>query len=141
MKKTEAYLRRMAAELLHSLSAKNSFVQIFLLPDSKMRAMAKKVGALPRVRNTKMGRELRADQHVNVLSFPEKTQFPSLDGVRSLGEVYLNYDWAEGKTEILVYLLIHGILHLLGYRHGKKRDTMKMEKLEKNLWRHVLLSG
>lgn len=141
MKKTEAYLRRMAAELLHSLKAKNSFVQIFILPDSKMKAMARKVGALPQVKDTKMGKKLRGETHVNVLSFPETTKFPSLDGNQSLGEVYLNYDWAEGKTEILVYLLIHGILHLLGYRHGKKRDTMKMEKLEKNLWRHVLLSG
>jgi hypothetical protein len=141
MKKIEACLRRMAAELLHSLGAKNSFVQIFLLPDSKMRAMARKVGALSQVRGTKMGEKLKGGGHVNVLSFPETTRFPSLDGARALGEVYLNYDWAEGKTEILVYLLIHGILHLLGYRHGKKRDTMKMEKLEKNLWRHVLLSG
>jgi len=141
MNRTEAYLRRMAAELLHSLGAKKSFAQVVLLKDARMRSMARKVGVLPRVKGTKMGRKLLGEHRANVLSFPETTPFPSLNGVRSLGEVYLNYDWAEGKTEILVYLLIHGILHLLGYRHGKKRDTIKMEKLEKNLWRHVLLSG
>jgi len=134
-------LRRMAAELLHSLGAKNSFAQIFLLADRDMRALSGKVGALPGVRKAKIGPKLRKGSGINVLSFPETSPFPGLNGARSLGEVYLNYDWAEGKEEILVYLLIHGILHLLGYRHGKKRDTIKMEKLEKNLWRHVLLSG
>lgn len=140
MNNVEAYLRRMAAELLHSLGAKHAFVQIFVLKDAKMRALARKVGALPRVSPTKIGKKLRSEREINVLSFPETTPFPSLDARKPIGEVYLNYDWAEGKPEVLGYLLIHGILHLLGYRHGKIRDTIKMEKLEKHLWRHVLLS-
>ncbi|TSC60138.1 MAG: hypothetical protein LiPW15_16 [Parcubacteria group bacterium LiPW_15] len=140
MKSAEAQLRRMAAELLHLLGEKKCFVQIFLLKDREMRKLGKKVGALPSLKRSKMGRELRKEEHLNVLSFPDEVQFPDFDGRRSLGEVYLNYDWAEKKTEVLSYLLIHGILHLLGYHHGSKRDTIKMEKLEKKLWRHVLLS-
>lgn len=140
MRPAEARLRRMAAELLHLLGERKCFAQVFLLSDAKMRALGKKVGALPTLKSTKMGKELRREEHLNVLSFPDEVQFPDLDGRRSLGEVYINYDWAEGKIEVLAYLLIHGILHLLGYEHEGKRDTIRMEKLEKKLWRHVLLS-
>lgn len=140
MHSAEAQLRRMAAELLHLLDEKKSFVQIFLLKDREMRKLGKKVGALPTLKKSKMGKELRKEEHLNVLSFPDEVQFPDFDGRRSLGEVYINYEWAEKKTEVLSYLLIHGILHLLGYHHDGKRDTIKMEKLEKKLWHHVLLS-
>jgi len=141
MKNAESYLRRMASELLHALGAKGSFAQVFVLKNAEMLSLARRTGSLPRIKNTKIGKKLQKERQVSVLSFPETVQFPDLKGLRPLGEVYLNYDWAEGKTEVLVYLLIHGILHLLGYHHGKKRDTIKMEKLEKHLWRHALLSG
>jgi hypothetical protein len=130
----------MAAELLHLLGKKKCFAQVFLLRDREMRDLGKKTGALPRLKRTKMGGELRQEKHLNVLSFPNLVRFPDLDGRRSLGEIYLNYDWAEQKGEVLAYLLIHGILHLLDYHHYTKRDTIKMEKLEKRLWRRVLLS-
>ena len=140
MKSEEARLRRITAELLHLLGAKNAFAQVFLLSDRAMRDLGKRVGILPRLKRTKMGKELRAEEHLNVLSFPDEIKFPDLNGRKSLGEVYINYDWAEKKNEVLTYLLIHGVLHLLGYEHQKKRDTIKMEKLEKRLWRHVLSS-
>lgn len=130
----------MAGELLHLLGERKCFVQVFLLSDPKMRELGRRVGSLPKLKGSKMGEELRAEKHLNVLSFPDEVQFPDFDGRRSLGEIYLNEDWAEKKIEVLSYLLIHGILHLLGYHHGKKRDTMIMENLEKKLWRHVLLS-
>lgn len=141
MKNVEAYLRRMASELLHALGAKHAFVQVFVLKDANMLSLARKAGVLPNIKKTKVGKKLREEKQVNVLSFPETVPFPDVHGLRPLGEVYLNYDWAEGKREILAYLLIHGILHLSGYRHNKIRDTIKMEKLEKHLWRHVLSSG
>ncbi len=136
-----ARLKRIAVELLHLSGKRKCFVQVFLLSDKEMRVICKKVGALPAIKKTKMGRELSQETHLNVLSFPEKTKFPALRGQMSLGEVYINYDWAEKKIEILVYLLVHGILHLLGYNHKRKRDTIRMEKLEKKLWHHVLSSG
>ncbi len=131
----------MASELLHALGAKRSFAQVFVLKNAEMLSLARRTGALPGVGKTKIGKKLRKERQTNVLSFPETVRFPDVHGLRPLGEVYLNYDWAEGKTEVLSYLLIHGILHLLGYRHGKKRDPIKMEKREKHLWRHVLSSG
>ncbi|MGB9763081.1 MAG: rRNA maturation RNase YbeY [Minisyncoccia bacterium] len=43
-------------------------------------------------------------------------------------------------TEKIVYqkLLIHGILHLLGYTHQKEKERQKMEKLEKKIFALLL---
>ena len=68
---------------------------------------------------------------VDVLSFPDDPEFPDpeMKGLR-LGEVHLNRVIAKRSPERATFLLVHGILHLLGYSHGGKRDTIEMEKLE-----------
>ncbi|HUZ92852.1 MAG TPA: rRNA maturation RNase YbeY [Candidatus Paceibacterota bacterium] len=67
----------------------------------------------------------------DVLSFPEPAGFPHPEkGPSLLGEIYLNRELAP---ERLRYLLIHGILHLLGYTHEKRGDILRMEKKEKEL--------
>lgn len=139
-KATELRLKRISGELLHFLGIKNSEVQIFLLPNKEMLKVARRAGSLEHIHKTKIGKKISTEARVNVLSFPGDKNFPTEDGRRSIGEVFINYDWSEGKVEVLTYLLIHGILHLAGYQHEKKRDIIEMEKLEKKLWRHVLLS-
>ena len=42
--------------------------------------------------------------------------------------------------EKLAKLTIHGLFHLLGYDHEKRKEKEKMERLEKNLWQKVILS-
>lgn len=133
-------LNRISTELLHFLGIKNSEVQIFLLPNKEMLKVARRAGSLEHIHKTKMGQKISTESSVNILSFPGNKDFPSENGRKSLGEIFINYDWAEGKVEVLTYLLIHGILHLAGYQHEKKRDIIEMENLEKKLWRHVLLS-
>lgn len=44
------------------------------------------------------------------------------------GEVFLN---AEEKK--LLHLFMHACLHLLGYDHGTKKETERMEKKEKEV--------
>lgn len=81
----------------------------------------------------KKGRSRRA----SVLAFPESTDFPRPESKKIfLGEIYLNKGLASdlGRLE---FLLIHGLLHLLGYSHDKNRDTLKMEFLEKKLIREI----
>ena len=81
----------------------------------------------------------------NVYSYPAKKGFP-YPGIKQkpLGEIYLNPSFI-GKEKItfgtedlalptkLNYMLIHGFLHLLGYDHIKKNDTITMERLEHKL--------
>jgi len=70
----------------------------------------------------------------NVLSFPAPKGFPRPDiKGRWLGEIYLNPSYIKENGENLVFMLIHGFLHLLGYMHDKKSDRIKMQNKEKEL--------
>lgn len=80
-------------------------------------------------------------REVDVLAFPEPAGFPESDAHRKfLGDVYLNRGIAlHPEDGTVVRLLVHGVLHLLGYRHAGKRDTIAMEMIEKKLWRQLFL--
>ena len=72
----------------------------------------------------------------NVLSYPAPPDFPRPDlEQKILGEIYLNPDYIKAKKEDLDFMALHGFLHLLGYDHKKKSDTIKMETKEKKLLR------
>src|SRR3989344_3941969 len=87
----------------------------------------------------------RAFMNKNVLAFPAPRFFNRPDiKQKNLGEIYLNPDYIRNeKLEIrnkelnfdkkLRYLLIHGFLHLLGYGHKKKGDTIIMQRKEAKL--------
>ncbi len=105
----------------------NAEVHIFLIKDEEMR----------RINRTFRGK----DKPTNVLSFEEPKNFPCLrrqahpehraeKGSVKLGEIYLAPDYIERKGENIGHLVIHGILHLLGYTHKGLRDRMEMEKKE-----------
>ena len=49
----------------------------------------------------------------------------------------LRQDLADKERKELEILLIHGLLHLLGYDHEKNKDALKMRKLEKKLLNKV----
>jgi probable rRNA maturation factor len=61
------------------------------------------------------------------------------DGVTRLGEVIISYPQAVGQAREqghsaereLALLVIHGILHLLGYDHEKPEEESKMREREK----------
>jgi len=76
----------------------------------------------------------RVDAPTDVLSFPGGEDLPT--GGRWLGEVVISLDTARrqavelghGELEELEELLLHGILHLLGYDH--EQDGGEMNELE-----------
>ena len=70
----------------------------------------------------------------NVLAFPAPKGFPRPDiKLKPLGEIYLNPQYIKENGEDLTVMLIHGLLHLLGYDHKKNNDRMRMEKRERQL--------
>lgn len=81
---------------------------------------------------------LHKDQEVvDVLAFPESPDFPHPDDPARIGEVFLNWDAFRDDFDHLRFLLVHGVLHLLGYTHDGDRDTIVMETLERTLCRRI----
>ncbi|MGC3982158.1 MAG: rRNA maturation RNase YbeY [Steroidobacteraceae bacterium] len=87
----------------------------------------------------KLNREWRDEDHAtNVLSFPVG-EMPDLDGqTPTLGDlaVCLPIVKREAKAQGIsldahwAHLMIHGVLHLLGYDHEVERDALVMEACE-----------
>ncbi|HUT97133.1 MAG TPA: rRNA maturation RNase YbeY [Dehalococcoidales bacterium] len=88
------------------------------------------------------------DEPTDVLSFSAREQaadsppfIPPPDGVLHLGEVIISYPQALKQAEErghplkkeLAILLIHGLLHLLGYDHEEEAQEHKMQAREKEL--------
>lgn len=78
------------------------------------------------------------DRTTDVLSFAQEEEGP---GYTLLGDVVISIDTAErhsesyGSTlhEEIKKLVVHGILHLLGHDHKKKKETRIMREKEAEL--------
>jgi probable rRNA maturation factor len=85
----------------------------------------------------------------NVISFPMLEGDFSDISPNLLGDIVISADTAEKESKIakisfekrLFQLLIHGLLHLLGYDHEKNEvDAIIMEKKEKELEEIICIS-
>ena len=73
----------------------------------------------------------------NVLSFPEGT-LEEIDGEFHLGDIFLGYETIKSEAikhnipfrNHLSHLIVHGILHLLGYDHEEEHQSQIMEQKE-----------
>ena len=76
------------------------------------------------------------DKPTNVLSFPSGASGP--DGRTFLGDVVLAFEtlareaagFERPLTDHLSHLVVHGVLHLMGYDHEKPAEARRMEGLE-----------
>ena len=90
----------------------------------------------------------RKDYPTDVLSFPVDGKLPAPN--RLLGDVIISVEKAReqarerGRTrdEEMVTLLIHGIVHLLGYDHERSaKDARVMKRLENKIYRALCEQG
>ena len=119
---SEEYLEALASRVLRFLGVKNSAVGVCFLNKSEMSRLGRKF--------------LRKDKKCvpDVLSFAEPEWLPHPESPkRFLGEIYLNGNLRRRSSKRVPELLVHGLLHILGYTHDKKHDTLKMERLERKL--------
>jgi probable rRNA maturation factor len=113
----EPKLSALAEKILKALKVKDATLDIFLL-DNKSMTLLK-------------ARFIKKKTEPNVLAFTEPHYFPHPETKkRYLGEIYLNKDILKKSPDRATALLLHGILHLLGYDHKKKKDIPRMESLE-----------
>jgi apolipoprotein N-acyltransferase len=93
----------------------NREISIILTNDSEIRALNKKYRGI--------------NKPTNVLSF-------ETGDTELLGDIYISFDTTmreSGKDEFVVHtyhLVIHAVLHLLGYDHLNDLDAQKMESVE-----------
>ena len=110
---------------LRLIKKTNVSVEVILVDDSTMRE----------INRTSRGK----NESTNVLSFSEPEELPRIPGEpRSLGEIYLAPVTIEQRGENILFLAVHGLLHLLGYTHKSKRDTIEMERTEQEIWQKLL---
>jgi len=96
---------------------------------------------------------LERDHPTNVISFPQQEgeTFDVPGAEVLLGDVVISADTAwrdaqEAGIEMfaeLVFLLLHGILHLLGYDHerGTRDDAKRMENKEQEIYLMLQAEG
>jgi probable rRNA maturation factor len=118
-KSGDAKIARLAGNLMKQLKVRGApVVDIHLLPHAEIKALK--------------ARFIKKKTEPNVLAFPEPPLFPHPErkGKKYLGEIYLNNDILKKSPDRAAPLLLHGILHLLGYDHKRNVDAEKMEKVE-----------
>jgi probable rRNA maturation factor len=90
---------------------------------------------------------LRKDKPTNVIAFPmQKGEFASLHP-QVLGDLVISVETALRQSgrfgltpyEMIVLLMIHGILHLIGYDHvGGRKDAREMAAKQKELFDRII---
>jgi probable rRNA maturation factor len=88
-------------------------------------------------------RYLHRDKPTNVLAFPmRKGEFPTLHP-HLLGDLVISVETARRQSnrfglnemEMVVLLMVHGVLHLIGYEHeGTKKGAREMAIKQKELF-------
>lgn len=87
----------------------------------------------------RLNRQFRGyDKPTNVLSFPAAQSAAGLEGETRLGDVVLAAEVVateavEARIPMLhhlQHLVVHGLLHLIGYTHDTDPEAIEMERLE-----------
>ena len=130
----QKYLNEIVDETLKIAKFKNlAEISLVITGEKRIRNLNKKYG--------------RIDKVTDVLSFGNEGKHNTvkfidpMDGVAYLGEIFICYPRAEKQArerghstkKELAILLIHGILHLLGYDHKRKNEYVKMRRKEEKV--------
>lgn len=100
------------------------FNLVFVAPDEMARLNAEHMGE---------------DGPTDVLSFPLDGADPHPVGARMVGDVVVCPAWARDRglgavgDRELALLVVHGVLHLLGYDHADAADAARMQAREREL--------
>lgn len=88
------------------------------------------------------------DAPTNVLSFPQIEKFSDIKKMQSpvmLGDIILAWEtisWEAAQQEKvlahhIIHLIVHGMMHLLGFDHMTDAEATEMEKIETEILHHL----
>jgi len=127
-------LKKIAGMILQLLRQNNVELSLALVGDDEIRALN--------------FRHRKKNKPTDVLSFPSEGVLAG--GKRLLGDVVISIETAKRQAkerkrslkDELATLLIHGILHLVGYDHERSaKDARIMATLEKKIYRLLCEQG
>ncbi len=113
---------------LEVLEVDNAIFDIILVDDEEIKKINKQY------RNK--------DTSTDVISFAlEDEKTINIPSIRMLGDVYVSFDTAKSQAKEynhslkreLSFLIVHGLLHLLGYSHDKIENEKKMFELQERI--------
>ncbi|MCL4405554.1 MAG: rRNA maturation RNase YbeY [Patescibacteria group bacterium] len=71
------------------------------------------------------------DKPTDILSFESPSGFPQLSKTeKAVGQIYLCPTYIKSHTVGIERLVVHGLLHLLGFDHDKEHARIRMQNLE-----------
>ncbi len=131
-----AWLGRTAEAVLAAARAGTAELSLMLVSDRRMRSLNR--------------RYRKKDRPTDVLAFPlREGRFSRFRG-KLLGDVVISVSTAKRQAAALGHslrdevtrLLVHGVLHLLGYDHERsERDASVMARREKTILRAIRIKG
>ena len=117
-------LKELSSRILKDLASSDAELSILVTDDEEIR---------------RLNRQYRSrDRVTDVLAFSQVEGEGSFPGSTVLGDVVISWDraveqgaqFSHGTRDELKRLLVHGVLHLLGYDHGDDEEAERMKQLE-----------
>ena len=124
-------LKTQGRNILFFLGCGNQELSVLLTDDKKIRELNKKYRG--------------QDRATDVLSFPQNEGEENEPDYHLMGDVVISTVTAKRQAsqhglsleEEIVLLLIHGILHLLGFNHERSEEACHMKKKTRELFDHI----
>jgi len=148
----EEFLKRVAKSALKTAGIKDrAEISLAIVGDGRMRKLNKMYRGKNRVTDVLSFDNRSVIPYLNK-AFPRLKRVPGEkfieppSGIKRLGEIIICYPQAKKQAKRLKHslekeltvLLIHGILHLLGYDHEKSEsEASKMEEMEKKILKEI----
>jgi probable rRNA maturation factor len=129
-------IRRAAHTILAELGLLDAELSLLLVDDARIQDLNR--------------RYLNRDKPTNVLAFPMREGEFSTLHPHLLGDLVISVETAKrqsnrfglSKMEMVILLMIHGILHLIGYEHeGTRKGAQEMTLKQKELLEQVIKAG
>ena len=129
-------IRRAAHTILAELGLLDGELSLLLVDDARIQDLNR--------------RYLNRDKPTNVLAFPMREGEFSTLHPHLLGDLVISVETAKrqsnrfglSKMEMVILLMIHGILHLIGYEHeGTRKGAQEMTLKQKELLEQVIKAG